>query len=124
MAHLDSLAFSDNAARARADANLQAALAKLQRDTRASRPGVVGRLPEFEALRAAQAAAVGTTAAEAAVGAARDRATARFDARDATHTRTRTLRTWILVALKAATRETKEDARRADIFKEMRGVQI
>jgi L-lactate dehydrogenase complex protein LldF len=51
MAHLDSLAFSDNAARARADASLQAALAKLQRDTRTSRPVVTGRLPEFEALR-------------------------------------------------------------------------
>ena len=44
---------------------------------------------------------------------------------DATPRDTRhAIRTWILVALKAATRETKEDARRADIFKEMRGVQI
>ena len=51
MAHLDSLRFSENAARAKADANLQAALAKLQRDTRTSRPVVTGRLPEFEALR-------------------------------------------------------------------------
>lgn len=49
--HLDSLKFSDNAARARADANLQSALEKLQRDTRAGRPDVTGRLPEFEALR-------------------------------------------------------------------------
>ncbi len=38
---------------------------------------------EFEALRAAQAAAVGTTAAEAAVGAARDRAIADQAAREA-----------------------------------------
>lgn len=51
MGHLDSLAFSGNAARARADADLQAALEKLQRDTRKSRPQIVGRLPEFEALR-------------------------------------------------------------------------
>ena len=47
----NSLRFSDNAARAQADANLQAALEKLQRDTRTSRPVVTGRLPEFEDLR-------------------------------------------------------------------------
>ena len=46
-----SLEFSRNAARAQADANLQAALEKLQRDTRISRPAVTGRLPEFEDLR-------------------------------------------------------------------------
>ena len=46
-----SLEFSRNAARAQADANLQAALEKLQRDTRTSRPIVTGRLPEFEDLR-------------------------------------------------------------------------
>ncbi len=51
VAHLDSLKFADNAARARADASLQAALAKLQRDTRLARPGIISRLPEFEALR-------------------------------------------------------------------------
>ena len=47
----NSLRFSDNAAQAQADANLQAALEKLQRDTRNSRPIVTGRLPEFEDLR-------------------------------------------------------------------------
>ena len=47
----NSLRFSDNAARAQADANLQAALEKLQRDTRTSRPAVTSRLPEFEDLR-------------------------------------------------------------------------
>jgi L-lactate dehydrogenase complex protein LldF len=46
-----SLEFSRNAARAQADADLQAALEKLQRDTRTSRPAVTGRLPEFEDLR-------------------------------------------------------------------------
>ena len=46
-----SLRFSDNAARAQADANLQAALAKLQRDARAGRASVVERLPEFDGLR-------------------------------------------------------------------------
>ena len=46
-----SLRFSDNAARAQADANLQAALAKLQRDARAGRASVVERLPEFDRLR-------------------------------------------------------------------------
>jgi len=46
-----SLEFSRNAARAQADAGLQAALEKLQRDTRTSRPAVTGRLPEFEDLR-------------------------------------------------------------------------
>lgn len=49
--HLNSLKFGDNTARARADANLQAALEKLQRDTRKGRPVITGRLPEFEALR-------------------------------------------------------------------------
>ena len=47
----NSLRFSDNAARALADANLQAALEKLQRDTRPSRSVVTGRLPEFDDLR-------------------------------------------------------------------------
>jgi len=47
----NSLSFSDNAARAQADANLQAALEKLQRDTRTSRPIITARLPEFEDLR-------------------------------------------------------------------------
>ncbi|MEX2454362.1 MAG: lactate utilization protein B [Rhodospirillaceae bacterium] len=51
MAHSDSLKFSESAAAALADASLQEALAKLQRDTRASRPLVAARLPEFEALR-------------------------------------------------------------------------
>ena len=46
-----SLRFSDNAARAQADANLQAALAKLQRDARAGRASIVERLPEFDSLR-------------------------------------------------------------------------
>ena len=46
-----SLDFSKNAARAQADADLQSALAKLQRDTRLARPGITGRLPEFEDLR-------------------------------------------------------------------------
>ena len=46
-----SLEFSRNARRAQADADLQAALEKLQRDTRTSRPAVTGRLPEFEDLR-------------------------------------------------------------------------
>ena len=46
-----SLRFSDNAVRAQADANLQAALAKLQRDSRAGRASVIDRLPEFERLR-------------------------------------------------------------------------
>lgn len=46
-----SLRFSDNAARAQADANLQAALAKLQRDARAGRAAIVERLPEFDSLR-------------------------------------------------------------------------
>ena len=46
-----SLEFSRNAARAQADADLQSALEKLQRDTRLARPVVTGRLPEFEALR-------------------------------------------------------------------------
>lgn len=44
-------AFRDNAARARRDATLRAALAKLQRDTRSGRAGLMARLPEFEALR-------------------------------------------------------------------------
>ncbi|MEE2722480.1 MAG: LutB/LldF family L-lactate oxidation iron-sulfur protein [Pseudomonadota bacterium] len=47
----NSLRFSDNAARAQADANLQVALEKLQRDTRTSRRVVMDRLPEFEDLR-------------------------------------------------------------------------
>ena len=51
MEHPASLEFSKNAARARADADLQSALEKLQRDTRLARPVVTGRLPEFEALR-------------------------------------------------------------------------
>ena len=46
-----SMRFSDNAVRAQADANLQAALAKLQRDARAGRASVAERLPEFERLR-------------------------------------------------------------------------
>jgi len=46
-----SLDFSKNAARAQADADLQSALAKLQRDTRLARPVITGRLPEFEDLR-------------------------------------------------------------------------
>ena len=46
-----SLEFSQNAARAQADADLQSALAKLQRDTRLARPVITGRLPEFEDLR-------------------------------------------------------------------------
>ena len=46
-----SLEFSRNAARAQADADLQAALEKLQRDTPTSRPAATGRLPEFEDLR-------------------------------------------------------------------------
>ena len=50
----------------------------------------------------------------------RDVAMRRRDAMRCDSTRHATIRTWILVALKAATRETKEDARRADIFKEMR----
>ncbi|MFT5485489.1 MAG: L-lactate dehydrogenase complex protein LldF [Paracoccaceae bacterium] len=51
MAHQTSLDFSKNAARAQADADLQSALAKLQRDTRLARPVITGRLPEFEDLR-------------------------------------------------------------------------
>lgn len=51
MDQLTSLNFSKNAARAQADADLQSALAKLQRDTRLARPVVTGRLPEFEDLR-------------------------------------------------------------------------
>ena len=51
MAHQTSLDFSKNAARAQADADLQSALAKLQRDTRLARPIITGRLPEFEDLR-------------------------------------------------------------------------
>ena len=51
MAHQTSLDFSQNAARAQADADLQSALAKLQRDTRLARPVVTERLPEFEELR-------------------------------------------------------------------------
>lgn len=51
MAHQTSLEFSKNAARAQADADLQSALAKLQRDTRLARPVITGRLPEFEDLR-------------------------------------------------------------------------
>jgi L-lactate dehydrogenase complex protein LldF len=43
--------FVDNAARARDDAKLQAALGRLNRDTRASALRVRGRLPEFDALR-------------------------------------------------------------------------
>lgn len=50
-AHQTSLDFSRNAARAQADADLQSALEKLQRDTRLARPVITGRLPEFEALR-------------------------------------------------------------------------
>lgn len=46
-----SLSFSANAARAQADADLQSALDKLQRDTRTGRPAIIARLPEFEALR-------------------------------------------------------------------------
>ena len=46
-----SLNFSANAARAQADADLQSALDKLQRDTRTGRPAIIARLPEFEALR-------------------------------------------------------------------------
>lgn len=51
MKHMTSLDFSKNAARAQADADLQSALAKLQRDTRLARPIITGRLPEFEDLR-------------------------------------------------------------------------
>ncbi len=47
----DSTAFPANAAAARRDPVLMGALAKLQRDTRAARPGVVAALPEFETLR-------------------------------------------------------------------------
>lgn len=46
-----SLSFSANAARAQADADLQSALDKLQRDTRTGRQAIIARLPEFEALR-------------------------------------------------------------------------
>jgi L-lactate dehydrogenase complex protein LldF len=46
-----SLEFSRNADRALADADLQSALEKLQRDSRLARPVITGRLPEFEALR-------------------------------------------------------------------------
>ena len=46
-----SHAFRRNVSRARQDATLRAALAKLQRDTRISRAEVTARLPEFEALR-------------------------------------------------------------------------
>ncbi len=51
MTHQTSLAFSKNAARAQADADLQSALAKLQHDTRLARPVTIGKLPEFEDLR-------------------------------------------------------------------------
>ena len=49
-------AFAANARAGLADENLRAALAKLQRDTRAGRPALMARLPEFESLRVAGAA--------------------------------------------------------------------
>ena len=51
MASLSPASFPRNAAAARADATLAGALERLQRDTRAARPGLLARLPEFEALR-------------------------------------------------------------------------
>ena len=49
-------AFAANARAGLADEKLRAALAKLQRDTRAGRPALMARLPEFESLRVAGAA--------------------------------------------------------------------
>ena len=43
--------FSENADRALADSTLRAALARLQQDTRAGRPAILDRLPEFGAIR-------------------------------------------------------------------------
>ena len=51
MIGLSPASFPRNAAAARADATLVGALARLQRDARAARPGLLARLPEFDALR-------------------------------------------------------------------------
>ncbi len=50
MAQLSPAAFPRNAAAARGNAVLAGALERLQRDTRASRPALLARLPEFDAL--------------------------------------------------------------------------